>query len=82
MCVWSLSGPLFHGGPGGGRTLKAAAAQSTNAQVPAPPGGFSGPNCKSQFRPLPFIDPLVDLQKSLKSIEKNVCGAPKGGRLS
>ena len=21
MCVWSLSGPLFHGGPGGGRTL-------------------------------------------------------------
>ena len=21
MCVWSLSGPLFHGGSGGGRTL-------------------------------------------------------------
>ena len=21
MCVWSLSGPLFYGGPGGGRTL-------------------------------------------------------------
>ena len=21
MCVWSLSGPLFNGGPGGGRTL-------------------------------------------------------------